>query len=367
MSPDRPTSRRRLAMLAILGAASLGACQRGASAAKPPPTPPTVTVATVTVQPLKGGLEASGLLVSREEAAVNTELSGYRVAHVFVDQGAQVAAGQPLARLDDTLLRAQIAQQRAVVNQQKVAGERAAAEADRVKGLDGQGVLPQEQVLERRMAARSAVAAVAAAQAQLDDLMTREGLMTVRAPVGGVVLDRMVRPGDVASTQQTMFRLARGGIVELNAEIPEADLGRIRAGDRAQARLPSGAVVSGVVRLVSPEVDQQTKLGHARITLPVRADLRPGGFARAAFADASHTATVVPESAVRFDADGAFVMTLGAQARAKRVPVKTGARSGGLVELVQGPATGTRVLLGGGAFVLDGDKVRPVNAAGAPA
>ncbi|MFM9598017.1 biotin/lipoyl-binding protein, partial [Streptomyces scabiei] len=79
------------------------------------------------------GLTASGLLVSREEAAVASELSGYRVAEVLVDEGAWVKKGQPLARLDDTLLKAQIDQQVANVQQQEVAAERAHAEADRVK------------------------------------------------------------------------------------------------------------------------------------------------------------------------------------------------------------------------------------------
>lgn len=370
MSPDRQIRLRRSPrplLLAAAAALALAACHQPAPAAKPAPTPPLVSVATVSAQPLKGGLEASGLLVSREEAAVNTELNGYRVAQVFVDQGAHVAAGQPLARLDDTLLRAQIAQQRAVVNQQAVAGERAAAEADRVKGLDNQGVLSQEQIIERRLAARSAKAVTAAAQAQLDDLLTRERLMTVRAPVGGVVLDRTVRPGDVAAPAMTMFRLARDSIVELNAEVAEAALNRIKAGDHAQVLLPGGATVDGVVRLVTPEVDAQTKLGHARVTLPVRPDLRPGGFAKAQFVDASRTATVAPESALRFDADGAYVMVLGTGDRARRVAVKTGARSGGLVELVQGPAPGARVLLGGGAFVLDGDRVRPLAPATATA
>jgi HlyD family secretion protein len=55
-------------------------------------------------------------------------------------------------------------------------------------------------------------------------------------------------------------------------------------------------------------------------------------------------------------------MVLGPGDRARRVPVKTGARSNGLVEILQGPGPGARVLLGGGAFVLDGDKVRPVPA-----
>ncbi len=344
---------------------ALGACHKPAAstAAKPVDAaaeqPLTVSVAPVQVRALSGGVEASGLLVPQYEAAVTTELSGYRVRQVLVDQGAHVAAGQPLAILDDTLLRSMIAQQRAVVSQQRVAAERTQAEADRVKNLDNAGVLPQEQIAERRLAAKSGVAAVAAAQAQLDDLNTREGLMTVRAPVSGLVLARTVRPGDVASPSMVMFRIASGDVVELNAEVPEADLGRIRAGDAARVTLPGGAVLTGRVRVISPEVDQQTKLGHARITLPLDPALRPGGFARASFVDSRRDASVVPEEAIHFDADGASVMVLGPNDHVHRTPIVTGVRAAGWVELVKGPPVGANVLLSGGSFVLDGDKVRP--------
>lgn len=322
--------------------------------------PVTVSVARVQTQALQGGLSASGLLIPRLEAAVSTELSGYRVAQVFVDQDASVKSGQPLARLDDTLLRAAIAQQQAMVDQQKVAAERQDAEAQRVAGLDDQGVLPQEQIVERRLSARSGHASVAAAQAQLNDLDTREGLMTVRAPVGGRVLERAVRPGDIAAPSIAMFRIAAEDVIELNAEVPEADLAGIHPGDPAAVELPDGSHVEGRVRLISPEVDQQTKLGHVRVTLPVRTGLRPGGYGRATFSQSRRPAPVVPDSAVRYDADGASVLALDAQNRARRVGVKTGARASGQVELIDGPPPGTRVLLGGGAFVLDGDVVRPV-------
>ncbi len=356
------TVKRTLPLLAVLAAALVGCHARTPPAASGAEKRTAVSYAVVDRREVTGGLEASGVLVSREEAAVNTELNGFRVAQVLVDQGAQVAQGQPLARLDDTLLRAQIAQQRAVVAQQKVAAERSAEEAKRVEGLDNAGVLPQEQIAERRLAVRTARATVDAAQAQLDDLLVRQRLMTVRAPVSGRVLERMVRPGDVASPTSVMFRIARGSVVELNAEVSEADLAKLKAGDRAEVRLPSGGTVPGVIRLVSPEVEAQTRLGRVRVTLPVRNDLRPGGFARAVFTGASHQAIVVPESAVRFDADGASVMTLDSSDRARRTPVRTGARQAGRVELLQGPGVGARVLLGGGAFVLDGDPVRPVPA-----
>ncbi len=351
----------RLSGVAVLVLAGACACHKAdAAKAKGKDAPLTVTVAAVELRSLRGGLSASGVLTPREEAAVTTELNGYRVAQVLVDQDAWVKRGQPLARLDDTLLQSQIAQQAALVAQQQVAAERADQEAERVKGLDNQGVLPQEQIVERRLAAKSAHAVVAAAQAQLNDLKVRDGLMIVRAPVTGRVLERTVRPGDVATPAAVMFRLARDGEIELNAEVAEADLSRIHPGDHAEVTPPSGAKVVGVVRLVSPQVDAQTRLGRARVSLPVRADLRSGGFARAEFVQAERQAPTAPESAVRFDADGASVLVLQPDNRVRRVLVRTGARGQGYVELLQGPAPGAKVLLGGGAFVIDGDTVNPV-------
>lgn len=361
------TSRSHLrlcATVAALAAAGLAACAKKAEAPKAE-APLTVSVAKVEIRNLSGGFTASGLLIPREEAGVASELSGYRVAEVYVEEGALVSAGQPLARLDDTLLRAQIDQSQATLVQQQVAAERAQAEAARVDGLDNQGVLSEEAIAERRLTARSAQAAVAVAQAQLRDLQTRRTRMTIRAPVAGRVLERTVRPGDTSAAGTSLFRIARGGLVELDAEIPEAKLALIRPGAEATVSLPSGAQVAGVVRLVSPRVDQQTKLGRARIAMPVRADLRPGGFGRASFSQMTRAVPAAPEAAIRYDADGASVMVVQADNRVRRVGVRSGERADGFVELIQGPPPGSRVALGGSAFVLNGDRVRPVELAAA--
>jgi HlyD family secretion protein len=352
-----------LALTAVLAAGTLAGCGKPAPATgAKAPQPLTVTVAPVEMRPLAEGLTASGLLVSREESGVSSELSGYRVSQVLVDEDAWVKKGQPLARLDDTLLRAQIAQQQANLAQQEVAYERAKAEADRVKGLDNQGVLSNEQISERRLAAKSAEAAVGVAKAGLNDLKTRQSRMTITAPVSGRVLERTARPGDTSSPGTTLFRIARDGLVEMDAEISEADLAQIKPGFRATVTLPSEDKVAGAVRFVAPRVDAQTKLGHARIALPVRSDLRPGGFARAVFQGSTHPVLAVPASAVHFDASGGSVMTVDASNHVHPAAVKTGARSQGYVELVQGPPVGTKVALGGGVFLLDGDKVQPVAA-----
>lgn len=321
----------------------------------------TVSVARVQLRPMSGAFAASGLLVAREEAAVSSELSGYRIASVLVDQGAYVKAGQPLVTLDDTLLRSRIAQARAQVAQAQAQAAQAQGEANRVRGLDGTGILADEQIATRRFQAQSAQASVEVARSQLKDLQTQQSRMVIRAPVSGVVLQRTVRPGAIAAPgAEPMFRIAKSQLIELDAEIPEAELAAIRPGTAAVVTLPSGIQLKGDVRLVSPSVDPQTKLGRARVRLPVHPQLRAGGFARAQFQRATRPVPSVPEKAVQFEATGPQVIVINQANRADRQAIRPGARADGWVELVQGPAVGTRVALGGGAFLLEGDRVNAV-------
>ena len=359
MTIEKPAARVWAVVLTFAVAATvLADCGRRPSAVKPGARPASQQQAraavVVQVQPhaLEGGLAASGILVSREEAAVGSDLSGYRVARVYVEQGAWVRKGQPLVQLDDSLLRAQIDQQAAQTQQ-------AQNEAKRVVGLDTQGVLSTEQIETRQLQAK-------AQEAALRELKTREAHMTIRAPVGGIVLERTVRPGDIATSggATPMFRMIRDGLVELNAEVSQDDMWRVHIGDPASVKMPDGAAIAGQVRLIDPLVDAQTKLGHVRIALPVRPELRPGGFARASFTGVSTAARVVPETAVRYDADGASVAVVGPDNLVRVVQVKTGRRSGGYVELTDGPPAGSWVLLRAASFVLPGDLVKPIRTQG---
>ena len=90
--------------------------------------------------------------------------------------------------------------------------------------------------------------------------------------------------------------------------------------------IANGGKVAGVIRLVSPRVDANTKLGRVKIALPVRPDVRSGGFAEANFVGLTHSALAVPDTAVRYDAEGASVMAVGADDRLARIPVTTGRR-----------------------------------------
>jgi HlyD family secretion protein len=343
-----------LPILLVAAALSVSACRK-------PPVKQTeaqqaraVRVVRIEPRAIVGSLAAAGDLIPREEAAVAPEVTGFRVSHVLAEVGDYVRKGQTLVQLDSTLLQAQLAQAQAQAAQ-------AEDQAKRVQGLDNQGVLSQEQIATRRFQAQ-------VARANLRDVQARMRKMAVVAPVSGLVLERNVRPGDLSAGGATpWFRLARDGQIELSANLSEDDLARIRVGQSATVTLPSGLVVQGHVRLISPQIDPKTKLGEVRVLLPVNREIRAGGFGRAVFADAAGQALAVPESAVRYDADGASVMVVGADNKVKRVLVQAGARGSGLVQLVRSPPAGTRVVANSASLLLDGDLVRPQEGATAAA
>src|SRR6202011_2363301 len=110
---------------------------------------------------------------------------------------------------------------------------------------------------------------------------------------------RNVRPGDMSASANPWFRIAKNSQVELAADVGEDSLDKMHVGAPVQVTLADGAKVQGRVRLVSPRVDAATKLGRVKIALPVRPDVRSGGFASAAFLGFTRSALSVPETAVR--------------------------------------------------------------------
>ena len=357
--------RLSLALIPLVAALALVGCHKPAA----PKTTDAqqaraVRVVQVTPRAITGALAASGDLLPREEAAVLPEVSGFRVARVLADVGSYVKKGQTLVQLDPALIQAQVAQAEANAMQAEANALQAEDQAKRVADLDNAGVLSQEAIDQRRFQARAARANANAQAAALRDVKTRAGKLSVVSPVTGLVLERTVRPGDTSAVGTTpWFRLARDGEIELAAQLSEEDLANIRPGQRATVTLPSGATVQGVVRLVSPQIDSQTKLGLVRVHLPVRSDIRAGGFGRAVFEEVSGFVLSVPETSIRYDADGASVVTVGPDNRVKRVPIQTGQRGNGFVQLIKGPPAGSWVVENAAAFLLDGDQVKPVASA----
>lgn len=329
----------------------------------------TVTVQAAALRNLPRTITASGTISAWEEVPVGAETGGLTATAVYVDEGRYVRQGQPLVQLNDALLRAQLRQQQAAVQTAEANADRDQAALDRAQELKERGFLSQASLDTALANKRSSDANLAAARAALSETRTRLSQATIRAPVSGLVISRSVTRGQIVSPGTELFRIVRDGRLELDAQVPETDLALVRAGQSAVVASDQVGETTGTVRIVTPEVDPQTRLGVARISLSGAGGFRPGMFARARIDAGANPSITVPTSAVLYRENRPGVYILDNQSRARFRPVTIQSRSREWTA-VDGLQAGARVIVQGAGFLGEGDRVRvvaPAARAAAPA
>lgn len=356
------------------------------------PVLPAITVSTVGMARLSDRVIASGLIAAVEEVQVAPLVEGQPLDQLLVDVGDMVTEGQVMAVLSNTTLELQktevaaslaaakstIAQAEAQLVEAQTARDEAQRVADRTAKLREQGTAPQAQadtatanalaanarVMVATQGLESARAQLALAEARLENVELNLARTEVKAPVSGKVVGRNAKIGAIATAAgQPMFVITRDAALELRADVAETDLLRLAPGQKARLRAVGMAgVLEGTVRLVEPAIDPVTRLGRARITVDSdNASLRTGMFVEAEILAAETEGLAVPVTAIGSSVEGTTVMRV-VDGVVERVPVKTGIRDGGLVEITEGLAQGDTVVTKAGAFVRPGDRINPVPA-----
>lgn len=368
MNPTPPSSclstalRLSLALAASTAVASLWAQTPAVSATT---AKAALTVNTVSPQPGQWTttLPVNGNIAPWAEAVVGSQVNGLRLAEVLAQVGDSVAAGQLLARFDDAPVQHELAQARAALQEAQAQLQEAAANAQRARGLSGSGALSAQQHGQYEAAEVVARARVATAQAAVAAQELRLQNTRVVAPDAGLVSARGATLGAVAGVGQELYRLIRQSRLEWRAEVPASELFRVRPGAAARLTTPSGAVVQGTVRKVSPAVDPQTRNALVYVDLKTAegADARAGMFARGELRFDARRALTLPASAVILREGFDVVLLVDAQQRVRQLKVKVLSREGEQVA-VEGLDPQARVVARGGAFLADGDTVRVVEA-----
>lgn len=364
--------RKRLIIGAVVAAlvivAGLFAFGGGDKAAAPAASTtdalPSVTVVVPGREQVSRVITATGTLAARRDLPVGIAGEGGLVARVLVDAGQWVRAGQTLAVIDRSVQTQEAASLAASIDVARADAALAQSELERAQALVQRGFISKADI-DRKTATRNAAnARVRVAQAQLGQSRARIGRLDVRAPEAGLVLDRMVEPGQIVSSGSgALFRIARGGELELRAQLPETDLARVSPGIAASVT-PVGSAQSyqGSVWQVSPIIDPQTRQGEARIAVPYNVALRPGGFASANIIAGQVDAPLLPESAVLSDDKGNYVYLINGKNEVVRRGVEIGDVSDRGVAIIGGLNGNERVVLSAGAFLNPGDKVNPKRA-----
>lgn len=380
---------------ALMGSAVLptiavapGVAAEEAATAKAP-TPPAIKVVPAEVRDIVEKLAANGTIVAREAAEAGTDLNGMIVTVLNADQGDRVTKGEVLAVLDRSTLDTQLAQNEAsriqaeanVMQTQsqiadaEVAVRQAGEALERVTALQKKGFATQAE-LDNAVNARDSAnakletakrtlewsqAQLAVIDAQKKSIVIQIDKTEVRAPANGLVLSRNATLGGVVSASGgPLFRMAINDEFELAVDVAETELPRLAEGMTAEVSIAGWPnPVSGKIRLISPEVDQKSRLGTIRISLPSDPTPRVGNFGRAEIETTKRHGVAVPASAVVYSGTDAFLQQVR-DGKVHTVAVTLGARADGYVEVVSGLAEGDEIVARAGTFVSDGDLVTPV-------
>jgi len=323
---------------------------------------PTVSVAAPGRQSVARVITATGTLAAKREMPVGVAGEGGRVTAVLVEPGQWVRAGQVLATVDRSVQTQTAESLAAQIRVAQADATLAQSELVRAQSLVSRGFISKADI-EAKTATRDAAAArVRVAQAQFAQQRATNGRLDIRAPAAGLVLTRSIEPGQIVSSGSgTLFRMAKGGEMEMRAQLSEADLTTLHVGVPAQVTPVGGSVsFSGVVWQVSPVIDPQTRQGTARIQLSYDPALRPGGFASASIKSGSTDLPQLPNSAIQSDEHGNFVYVVGPGDKVVRRAIKIGDVSDSGVSIAEGLNGTEHVVLSAGAFLNPGQKIKPV-------
>lgn len=322
---------------------------------------PTVSVVVPGRSQVARVLTASGALAARRDQPVGVAGEGGMVRAVMVDAGSWVSQGQVLATIDRSVQSQTSAQLAAQVQVARADAALAQNEFERSQALVGRGFVSKADLDRKRAARDAANARIRVAQAQLGATRAQIGRLDIRAPTSGLILSRSIEVGQVVGPGAgAMFRLAKGGEMEMRAAMSQQDLAFVRSGMAASVT-PIGAdrSFSGSVWQVSPVIDPVSRQGEVRIAVPYDATIRPGGFAEAKISAGGTTAPLLPQSAVLSDEDGNYVYIINSKNEVERRAVKIGTVDEQGVTIAQGLSGQEAVVLSAGPFLNPGQKVSP--------
>jgi RND family efflux transporter MFP subunit len=329
---------------ALAAAALLPGCGKKIPEAVPEQKLPTATVRVQTVESLKrvATEEVIGTVRPKRSASISANVSG-AIEQMLVAPGQSVKAGELLVQIDAREIQARLDQAQAVRDQ-------AQKDTERFKTLIQQNAVTQQEFEAVQSRFRIAEATVAEARTML-------GYSKIVAPFDALVTAKRADVGDLAAPGKPLLELEDPTALRLEADVPEALLGKIELNDKLAVRVPSANLsLEAVVTEIAPAADPVSRTFRVKLDLPPAAGLRSGQFGRVAVPVAEISALRAPSGAVvvRGQMEIAFVIV---NQRAQLRLVKTGKFLDGEVEIVSGLSPGEQLVVAGAAQLLDGQPV----------
>jgi RND family efflux transporter MFP subunit len=352
------TLHKTLLLCSLSAAVALALLQRDAdaNAAAPQPAPPAAVVGIAPAVDLAFAPMhwAPGGVISRRDARVAGEQPGrvLRVAEV----GARVAAGDALAVLDDAALRLREREIAADAARIRAQLEMARVQESRYASLAAAQSIARAQYDQVRADRDMLAQDHARAEAQLAQVRHQRNRMVVRAPFDGVVVEQHAQPGEYLAPGSAVARVVDVGAREIRVRAPVALAAQLAPGTAVQVR--DGTDTHALrVSAVVPVGDEASRQLELRVDVAGR-DWPVGtaldvGMPRAA----ARNVVAVPQDALVMRREGDYVLRVGEDGIAERLPVVPGERIDGMVAVEGAVRPGDRLVVRGGERIAPGQAV----------
>jgi len=258
-------------------------------------------------------ISATGTLNPVTTVQVGSQVSG-TLAALYADFNDRVRAGQVLAQLDPTFLKAQVAQSQADLTRAEVTLRQAARDSARTAPLAAEGLVAQADLDAALTALDAARASVASARASLERAETNLRYATISSPIDGVVVSRDVDVGQTVAASlsaPTLYTIAQDLTqMQLEAAVDEADIGSIREGQPASFTVDAYPELRFAGTVHQIRLAPQTISNVVTYTVVIRVEnpeqkLLPGMTANVSvLVDAARGVLKVPAMALRFRPPG---------------------------------------------------------------
>jgi membrane fusion protein, multidrug efflux system len=290
--------------------------------------------------------EVIGSIQSRVPVMAASRVAA-RVVEVKVRAGDLVRLGQVLVTLDASDLKAQVAQAQGELTAAQAELNRATADHQRFSALFSRGSVTASENDAAEAAYRGAAGRVAQAHGAVEAARAGFAYATVRSPADGIVVERLIEPGDMAMPGNPLVRMYDGNALRVELLVPEDFARSIETGTPLDVHIDATAAVYHTqVGEIVPAADPSSRGFLVRAVLPSGQHLRPGMFARATFTSGSETTLTLPRDAVRDIGQLQTVRVVSGHLIETRM-VSLGRGFGDRVEVLAGLHPGERVVLDG--------------------
>lgn len=321
----------------------------------------TVLTAAPKVKEWDESVTVNGIIEAWQYGTVSTEVGGLKLTKLYVDVGDLVSEGQLLAEFDQQQLNIDYAIAKANLDSAEAELAFSTSVAERTDSLISTGTLSNEEIQKNQTDKNKAKANFDVAKSQLDLQIFRLERSKIVAQEDAIISERIAEIGKVYSVGEAMFRTIRQAKLEWRANVPERQLAFIEVGQSAKVMLPDGNVINGVVRQISPVVDQDTLTAVVYVALGETSNLKAGSFSQGRIHIGLSRALTVPESSIIYSDGFSYVYTVDSQHIVSRIKVKTGRRNNGRVEIFDRLLADANIIVDGSAFLVPGDKVTVVD------